>query len=192
PDDPDLHYGVAQAYAPSDQAAMLGALDTALEHNSNHVGSLLLLVDHHIDAEEYDEAEDLLERIGTINPWHPEAWAYRAVLAHLHNESETEKDARKNALKFWPDNPRVDHLIGQKLSQNYRFAEGAAHQRQALEYDPDYLAAKAQLAQDLLRLGEETEGWNLAQEVQKKDGYDVQAYNLVSLHDKMSEFAALT
>src|SRR5438309_7060860 len=82
--------------------------------------------------------------------------------------------------------------MGLKLSQNYRFAEGAAHQRRALEYDKDFLPAKAQLAQDLLRLGEETEGWSLAQEVQKKDGYDVQAYNLVSLHDKMSEFAALT
>ena len=192
PDDPDLHYGLAQAYAPSAQASMLGALENALEKNSNHVGSLLLLADHHIDAEDYADAEEQLERINLINPWQPEAWAYRAVLAHLRNQTQAEESARTNALKFWPDNPRVDHLIGQKLSQNYRFAEGAAHQRQALQYDPDYLPAKAQLAEDLLRLGQETEGWKLAQEVQKKDGYDVQAYNLVGLHEKMSSFATLT
>src|SRR5438309_8005496 len=82
--------------------------------------------------------------------------------------------------------------MGLKLSQNYRFEEGAVHQRRALEYDKDFLAAKAQLAQDLLRLGEESEGWKLAQEVQKQDGYDVQAYNLVALHDTMAGFTTLT
>ena len=133
-----------------------------------------------------------MDRIKVINPWQPQAWAYRAVLAHLKNQAPAEESARANALKFWSDNPEVDHLIGKKLSQNYRFAEGASHQRQALSYDPDYLPAKAQLAEDLLRLGQEPEGWKLAQEVQKKDGYDVQAYNLVSLHEKMNGFATLT
>jgi tetratricopeptide (TPR) repeat protein len=192
PDDPELQYGLAQAYAPSAPAAMLGALESALEKNSNHVGCLLLMIDHDIDAEDYTEAEEKLERVKRINPWQPEAWAYEAVLAHLKNQATAEESSRANALKFWPENPQVDYLIGKKLSQNYRFAEGAAHQRQALQFAPDYLPAKAQLAEDLLRLGQEAEGWKLAQEVQKKDGYDVQAYNLVGLHDKMSEFATLT
>jgi tetratricopeptide (TPR) repeat protein len=95
-------------------------------------------------------------------------------------------------LYFLYINPRVAFVIGQKLSQNYRFAEGAAHQRQALEYDTDYIPAKAQLAQDLLRLGEEAEGWQLADEVQKKDGYDVEMFNLTTLHDTMAKFATLT
>jgi len=192
PDDPDLHFGLAQAYAPSEQALMINSLEAALERNSNHVGSLLLLTDHNIDAEDYAGAEKLLDRINTVNPWHPEAWAYRAVLAHLQNQLPKEKAARESALKFWPTNPRVDHLIGLKLSQKYRFTEGAARQRQALDYDPDYLPAKAQLALDLLRLGEEAEGWQLANEVQKQDGYDVAAYNLVTLHETMGKFTTLT
>ena len=77
PDDPDLQVGLAQAHAPSDQAVMLGSLEAALERNSNHVGALLLLVDHTIDAEDYVEAAELLERIKSINPWNPEAGAYR-------------------------------------------------------------------------------------------------------------------
>jgi len=192
PEDADLHYGLARAYAPSDQGSMLKEITRVLEVNSNHIASLLLLVDHHIDAEDYPEAKALLQRINQINPWHPESWAYGAVLAYLQNDLEAEKTARQTALKFWLENPRVDHLIGLKLSQNYRFTEGAAHQRQALEYNSDYLPAKAQLAQDLLRLGEEAEGWKLAQEVQKQDGYDVQAFNLVALHDKMDKFITLT
>ena len=192
PDDPDLHYGLARAYAPSDPALALSAIESALQRNSNHVASLLMLAEHSIDAEDYPEAERFLGRVQAVNPWQPEAWAYRAVLAHLRNEQKAEETARNNALKFWPANPRVDYLIGLKLCQNYQFAEAAAHQRQARQFDPDYLPAKAQLAQDLLRLGEETEGWQLAEEVQRQDGYDVEAYNLATLHDTLGKFVTLT
>ncbi|HTL54641.1 MAG TPA: tetratricopeptide repeat protein [Candidatus Limnocylindrales bacterium] len=192
PDDPDLYFGLAQAYAPNETALMVKSAEAALKRNSNHVGSLLLLADHTIDAEDYSEAEKLLDRVQAINPWHAEAWAYRAVLAHLQNQPDREESSRQIALKFWATNPRVDYLIGLKLSQNYRFAEAAAHQRQALQFAPDYLPAKAQLAEDLLRLGEETDGWRLVEEVQKQDAYDVEAYNLATLHDVMGKFATLT
>ena len=86
----------------------------------------------------------------------------------------------------------MDYLIGLKLSQKYRFAEGAAYQRRALAFAPGYLPAKIQLAQDLLRLGEEAEGWRLADEVQRADAYDVAANNLVTLHDVLAKFQTLT
>ena len=192
PDDPDLQCGLAQAYEPSDSALAATALEAALKRNSNHIGSLLMVVDHCIDAEDYDEAKDTLERLKSVNPWHPDAWSYEAVIAHLKNEPAKETTARQNALKFCATNPRVDYLIGLKLSQKYRFAEGAAHQRQALKNDSDYLPAKAQLAHDLLRLGEESEGWKLADEVQKQDGYDVEAYNVMNLRQTMSKYTTLT
>jgi tetratricopeptide (TPR) repeat protein len=192
PKDPDLHYGLARAFAPSDRRQMLDSLETALEYNTNHVPSFLLLVDHLIDGEEDEEAEKTLQKALTVNPWHPEAWAFRAVLRHLANDSEGETQSREKALQFWESNPAVDHLIGKKLSQKYRFAEGASCQRQALSFDPKFLPAKIQLAQDLLRLGEEKEGWKLADEVHEEDGYDVAAYNLVTLHESMSKFQTLT
>jgi tetratricopeptide (TPR) repeat protein len=192
PEDPDIRYGLARAYEPSDAAVMGDAIEKALAANSNHVGCLLLLVDNHVDAEDYEEAEKCLDRINNINPWHPDAWAYRAVLAHLRNQPNEEEAAREAGLKFAPMNPRVDYLIGHKLSQKYRFAEGSTRQRRALEFDPQYLPAKAQLAQDLLRLGDEKEGWELADAVQKEDGYDVQAFNLMNLHQTMSKYATLT
>ena len=86
----------------------------------------------------------------------------------------------------------MTHLIGLKLSQKYRFAEGAAHQRQALRFDPNYLPAKAQLAQDLLRLGEEAEGWRLAEEVHEQDGYDVDAPQPGDAARHDGKFATLT
>jgi tetratricopeptide (TPR) repeat protein len=189
--DPDAHFGLARAFYQNDRNQMIQSLDAALYINPQHVSSLLLLAEHQIDCENYAGAGDLLDRAVGVNPWHPELWSYRAVLAHLNNDSEASRKHREKALKFWPTNPRVDYLIGRKLSQKYRFAEGAAFQRRALKNDPNYLPAKIQLAQDLLRLGDENQGWTLADEVHAGDAYNIEAYNLSNLHDHLSEFKTL-
>jgi tetratricopeptide (TPR) repeat protein len=57
---------------------------------------------------------------------------------------------------------------------------------------PDYLPAKIQLAQDLLRLGKEEMAWELVEEVHASDAYHVVAFNLATLRDEMKKFATLT
>ena len=192
PDDPDLHFGLARAYHSGDRRLMTKEIEAALRQNTNHTGAILLLADHLIDAEEYEAAEKLLARALAVNPWLPEAWAYRAALKHLASDASGEAEARSKALRFWRTNPGVDFLIGLKLSQKYRFQEGAAGQRRALAFDPGFVPAKSQLAQDLLRLGEEPEGWRLAETAYREDEYDVTAFNLVTLRDKMGKFQTLT
>ena len=192
PEDADLHFGLAAAFAPGDRKEMLDSLENALEYNTNHAPSLLLLADHLIDAEDYAAASKMLDRALAVNPLHPEAWACRAVIAHLRNDAASERRARDTALKVWATNPEVDYLIGRKLSLKYRFTEGAAAQRRALTFDPKFLPAKIQLSQDLLRLGEEAEGWRFAADVHETDGYDVNAYNLITLQENMAKFATLT
>ena len=189
--DPDVHFGLAGAFYQSDRNQMIQSLDAALYINPNHVPSLLLLAEHQIDCENYTGAGELLDRAIAVNPWHPDLWAYRAVLAHQANDLEASAKHREKALKFWPTNPRVDYLIGRKLSQKYCFAEGAAFQRRALKFDSKYLSAKIQLAQDLLRLGDEQEGWTLANEVHTGDAYNIEAYNLSNLNDHLSKFTTL-
>ncbi len=95
PDDPDLDCGLAQAYAPSDASLMADALEKALSRNSNHLDSLLLLANRSIDAEDYAETERLLDRVQSVNPWSPEGWAFRAVVAHLRHLPEAEAAARQ-------------------------------------------------------------------------------------------------
>jgi tetratricopeptide (TPR) repeat protein len=190
PDNPDVHLGLARAFTDDSEKAS-EALAKALAINPQHVDSLLFQVDNAIDAEEYEQAESILKKVLAINAKHARAWAYRAVLAHLTGDYKNEEVHRKQALATWKTNPEVDHLIGQKLSQKYRFAEGAAYQRQALVFSPNYRPAKVQLCQDLLRLGEEDEGWRLAAEIFDADKYNVVAYNLSTLHDNLSKFTAL-
>ena len=156
---PEVHYGLARALSSSQPELAGEALEKALKHNPRHVNSLLLKANHFIDAEAYAAAEDAIQEVLAVNPEHPSAWALRAVMAHLNNDRDKEQESRSRALKHWTDNPAVDALIGRKLSQKYRFEEGATYQQQALKFDKSYLAAKIQLSQDLLRLGQEEEGW---------------------------------
>lgn len=190
--DADFQFGLARSLMSGSRPQALRALELAMEFNEKHVPSRLLLVDHLVDAEEYEEAEKLLKEVLDVNVSQPEAWAYRAVMAHLRNDKVKEKQFRADALRHYTNNPAVDQLIGRKLSQKYRFAEGAAYQRLALKSDRNFLPAKFQLAQDLLRLGEEDEGWRLVADVHEADGYDVNAYNLVTLKDTTDKFVALT
>ncbi|MEO6244143.1 MAG: tetratricopeptide repeat protein, partial [Opitutaceae bacterium] len=192
PTDPDLLNGRGRAYVGGDRGTAIESFQAALKQNPKHVPTLIQLATLRIDGEAYDEAASLLDAVIEVNPVHPEAWAYRAVIAHLKNDLMEETVARERALSSWRQNPRVDFLIGEKLSAKYRFAEGAAYQRRAREYDPNYLPAMAQLANDLLRLGDEAEGWALAKNVYDRDEYDVEAFNLVTLRETMNKYAALS
>ena len=192
PKNAELHFGTALAFASSDRKIMAHHLQSALGINTNHIGARLLLVDHLIDREAYDDAAKQISLALKVNPHHPEAWAYRSVIAHLREDKAAEKTARANALKHWKTNPKVDHIIGQKLSQKYRFAEGSGHQRQALVFDKEFLPAKIQLAQDLLRLGLEREGWAMVEAAHEIDGYDVTTFNLVTLKDTLGKYTTLT
>jgi tetratricopeptide (TPR) repeat protein len=191
PAHPEAHYGLARAFAPSDDEAAGEEIAKVLELNPHHAGARLLRAEHAIDSEDYPAAEKQIAEVLAINPRHAEAHALRAVLATLCADAKGAADARAAALKLWPSNPGVPHLMGRKLSQKYRFTEGAALQREALKYDEAFLPAKIQLAQDLLRLGHDEEGWRLADEVQKADAYDVVAYNLTTLHDTIANFQTL-
>lgn len=191
PNDSDMHFGLARGIESTQPPLAAHHLAEAIRLNPKNVLVLLHKADDEIDSEHYEDAEKLLEKVFEINASQPIAWAYKAVLAHLNNKVETEKACRETALMPWPQNPAVDHLIGRKLSQKYRFAEGAAYQRKALELAAGYLPAKVQLAQDLLRLGSEDEGWKLGESAAKLDGYDVQVFNMMQLRDQLNKFTTL-
>ena len=65
-----------------------------------------MIADEQIDAEQYDEAEQTLAKVATINPQHPRAAAYQAVLAHLRNQPDKEKSHRAAALQALADESR--------------------------------------------------------------------------------------
>lgn len=190
-DDPDMWAGLAASFINGDRTKLVEYASHALELNERHTGARLLLAENQIDSEDYDAADTEIERILAVNPHAPEAHALRSVLAHLRNDPAAAEAAREAALATWPNNPAVDTLIGRKLAQRGFHAQSIPVLRRALDFDPRYTPARIQLAQSLLRSGHEEEGWALAAAVHEDDGYDITAYNLTNLHDRLQEFETL-
>lgn len=191
PENPELHFRLSQALWNSDREKAAVALEKALELNPKHDAAILVKADNAIDNEDYDLALELIEKILSYNASHPLALAHMAIIAHLKGDFETQKSFREQALSTWSKNPNVDYVIGKKLSQKYRFKDGAASQKRALAFRGDFVPAKIQLAQDLLRLGKDDEGWALVAEANKLDEYNTLMHNLQTLNDEISSFKSL-
>ena len=191
PEDADMYFGVVRSLERSEPALSAHALSMTFKMNHRHVPALLYRAENAIDAEQYDAALEQIDKVIAINPKQAEAWAFRSVIATLRNDQRGANIFRVGALSTWNKNPVVDYLIGRKLSQKYRFTEGASHQKQALDFAVGYGPARVQLTQDLLRLGREDEGWKLGEEAHKADAYDVHLFNLMQLHDAISKYRTL-
>jgi len=189
----DLRASLALAYVNSDGEKQQENLIRALELNPNHAEALLTQAESLIRAEKFLEAEAAIQKVLDTCETNPKAWALRAAVAQLSGaNADKVTSARANALKLWDQNPVVDHTLGRVLSRAYRFAEGAAYQRQALILDAEFFPAKVQLCHDLLRLGEETEAWKLAAVIREKDSYNVQAHNIGLLEQEMNGYTTQT
>ena len=191
PTDPHLHFLSAQAWQSSDAEQANASIQQALQLNPQHMPSLLLAARHQIDAEDYVAADATLAEIEKVNLHAPMLWALRSVIAHFRGKYSEEGEHRREALKPWKLNPKVDHAIGEILSRHYRFEEAVTAQRRALDMDPSFEPAMFDLAQDLLRLGKLDEGWQLLEAVRTNDQYNVIAFNLAQLKARLAKFKNL-
>ncbi|MFZ9092569.1 MAG: tetratricopeptide repeat protein, partial [Planctomycetaceae bacterium] len=189
---PEVLMLMSEALEGGDAQRSSELLQSVLTENPSYYPALLKLADRAIDQEDYSGATGLLDQILQLNEHHPEAHALKSVIAHLENRPEDETAEREAALRFAPKSPIPDFTIGRKLSRKYRFREGAAAQRRALAADSSFSRAKAQLAEDLLRLGNEDEGWNLAEEAADEDPYNATLFNLLQLRDSLDRFVLLS
>ena len=188
----EIQFLLSEAISSADREQSAQLLQKTLELNPRHVGAMQRAAERQIDSEDYSGAEETIRQMLSVNPHLPEAHALQTVIHQLRNNADAAAQSRAAALKFSAVNPKVDHLIGRKLSQKYRFNEAAAAQRSALELDPEFNPARVQLAQDLLRLGQEAEGWQLAELAHDKDGYDTTLFNLLQLKDSLGRFTTLS
>ncbi|WP_175517698.1 tetratricopeptide repeat protein [Planctomicrobium piriforme] len=190
PKDPEFTFGLAEALE-SDPREMRGYLELTLHHNRRHIGALLLQAEQFIDGEQYDEAIAKLKEVRDVNKQQPVALSSLSIISAIQGDQKKADEYRQQALSTWKENPEVDYTIGRKLSQKYRFDDGAAAQRRSLAFNSEYLPAKKQLALDLLRLGKDDEGWKRAQEAYAQDQYDIASYNLVTLQDELEKFTVI-
>ncbi len=189
--DPEVYFLLGKSWSATDPAKASEYFAKSIELNPRFVPSLVHSAEARMSAEDYDSAEKVLAEVERVNSKLPKLWALRAAIAHLQGRYEREGESRRRALFPWQLNPEVDYTIGKQLSMHYRFMESVEYQRRALKMDAEYTPAKTQLAQDLLRLGETEQGWEIVDNVRTKDPYDVTIFNLKQLKVELEKFTTL-
>ncbi|WP_417383730.1 peptidase MA family metallohydrolase [Gimesia sp.] len=191
PEDVDLLFGLAKALQSGSSERSEKLMLQVLSINPHYIPAHLEQIDRCIHSEQYTEAKQRLALVLDINPHQAEAWSTLAVIAHFEHRPHEETACYWEALSHHDQNPKVDYQIGKALSEHYRFSEGAAYQRLALQKDAKFIPARIQLAQDELRLGLEVSGWEHALLAHQQDGYDTTTFNLLELKDQLASFKTL-
>lgn len=192
PGDPDFAFGLEQSGLelppPAREPELQSYLDLALRSNPKHVPALLHKATALTGRKDFKAARAILDQVLAINPDHPEAWANLAALALIADDKEAAQTAMERARKFHPTNPRVSEIIGTTLAGQYRFEEGIVHLKQAREEDPSSPAILFELGSNQLRFGQLDEGWENVALAHEKDPYNVAAFNLITLRDKLRDY----
>jgi len=184
PRNPRLHALLGQALEWTTRKEALKSWRRALELDP---GSLSARVAIARQAFELEDADLLKKELKTLPDWEADVRALRLAQALSGGDGKlSEQLHAKVARQSW-----VLHRAGLLLSGRYRFEQGAQLQREALALDPGLLPAKRALAEDLLRAARSEEAWPLLEEVHKLDGYDVTAFNLLELKDRIAGFTRI-
>lgn len=194
PNDPDFALGMEKSGVELPREArdpangILTWADVALRENPEHGGSLLHKAARHGGMKDFAAAEKMLERLLAVNPDHPEAWAMRAAFLLLIEKKDEAEKALSKARKHWRSNPRVSEIVGETLAGQYRFAEALVHLKRACDEDPDSPSIRLLLGSNQLRFGQLDEGWENVARAHDLDPYNVEAFNLITLRDKLAGF----
>ena len=190
PGDPEFALGLEMAGLtppePTDGAARY--VDLALRENPKFTAALLQKAALLEGRKNFSEAKVTLQEVLAINPHHPEAWAKLAAIALLEEDPATAEKALFNARKFQKSNPRVAEIVGTTLAAHYRFAEGIGFLRQASDEDPASPAIRLELGSNQLRFGQLEDGWKNVALAHEADPYNVAAFNLIKLRDKLETY----
>ena len=184
PKNAHLHALLGRALEEASSGEARAAYTAALALNPREHTALCAFAEFAFAREDREGLQKVLE---SLPGGEPEAAAFRLAEGLLGSEGPKAVALRKPHEK----NPRVLHRAGVLLSSRYRFKEGAELQRAALSVDAGFREARRALAEDLLRTGEAQEAWGLVEEVQREDAYDVTAFNLLELRDRIANFTRI-
>jgi tetratricopeptide (TPR) repeat protein len=191
PDNQDALSGLATCYQASGDPRADEVMATLNAANPNHPGMRLLRAERLLDLGEADAAMTVLDSVTAINPHHLDALALKAACGFLKGDTLLVERLHEAMFAINPVFSGAFRVPGKIASRHYRFHEGQAFQRKALDMDASDQEARLLLAFDLLRLGQDTEARAELDGVFSADPFSVRAYNLLEASDAIRDFRTI-
>lgn len=159
--------------------------------NPHHFTPKAIEAERLLDSGQAGEALETIETVLAINPNELDFLAKKAAAHYLRDELGAMKAVQDAMLAFNPSASIAFRETGRVAARHYRFADAAAFQQRAVEIDPQDHVARAELAFNILRLGETDEGRPILEAAFAADPFNVQAYNMLNVLDSLAEFRTI-
>ena len=159
-------------------------LDQALELNPFLTDALNLKALLALQQRDDQDMLGFLERAQAINARHSETLALLAAAAELSSDTALRDQHIKTALSLNPHAHELFALLAESAERRYRYEEALAWGRRAQQVHPEHWQGDYIVAVNLLRLGEEPEGYQLMDQAFKKNKFNIWAYNMLTVLDE--------
>lgn len=133
-------------------------IDAALAINGSSVAALAVKASFRVSDGRYGEALELVERALAVNPAAKIARAQRAAALYLLGRTAEYAAEVERVLAIDPTYGELYQIVGDAVSQHFRYAEAVELHRRALALDPELPLALVSLGRDLCFTGAEKEG----------------------------------
>jgi cellulose synthase operon protein C len=186
-DNPDAHAGLARVAIVDryDGAAALEEIARVLAVNPAHAEALALRAQLALDSEDWAAAKADVAALRRTNPRDAGAARITATAALLLDDRAGYEGARDAAMAVRPRDCAFFAFVAEALTRHRRYDEARAVAAEGVAADAEDASCLSVLAMTLLRLGDETAGLDTLRRAWKSDPYDVRAYNLLNLFEKV-------
>lgn len=159
-------------------------IDQALNLNPRYVPALTAKASVYLLSKQYDEALTTIQKALAVNPNYPEALAVLATYYDAKKMDEKRAAVIKKATAISPGSPLIFLVMSKFAKLRYDFNTSTKWARKAYEIAPENWEGYYLAGMNLLRLGEENEGYKLLSKSFNMNNYNVWAYNMLLVLDK--------
>jgi tetratricopeptide (TPR) repeat protein len=158
------------------------ALDTALAINPRYAPAWTLKAELFVTDGLYDEAVEALEKALAARPLDLRAAADKAgVLTLREEQAKAQAVAAEVTARGKPQAAEFYTRLAALLDSKFRYRDAHRVAREAIERDPDYSPAYAQLGLAAMRAGDEDEAREFLTKAADADPFDLFTSNLLTL-----------
>jgi tetratricopeptide (TPR) repeat protein len=188
PNLPEARLGLAKATALVQPERAAAELEKVMTTNPNFIDGHLFIAEQNIDSEEYDKAQEAINKALEVNPKSSEAISLLASISFFRNNTA---DFNKYVSQVLATNPYYSELydILAENSVSLRlYKEAVAFARKALEINPKDWDAMSIMGVNLMRIGEEEAGKAALEKAYAGDQFNVWNVNTLTLLDSFEKF----
>jgi cellulose synthase operon protein C len=188
PNMPEARLGMAKALSLSEPERAAAEIEKVMTTNPNFVEGHLFIAEQSIDSEQYDKAQEGINKALAVNPKSNEAISLLASISFFRNDTADFSKYKSQVLATNPYYSKLYDILAENSVSLRLYKEAVDFAREALRINPRDYDAMSILGVNLMRIGQEEEGKLALEKAYEGDRFNVWTVNTLTLLDSFEKF----